>query len=102
MTGEKKLEYASSNYMERRSSSFPDYNIRLFRLSYVVGGNPSAEEIIPFAQSDLEDDSVFLLDCYFELYVWVGSDARSNYKNVKLALETAVVIEYYFFIELDL
>ncbi|KAJ3218179.1 hypothetical protein HDU67_006441 [Dinochytrium kinnereticum] len=50
----------------------------------------SAEEVSPFAQSDLNQNSIYLLDAFFELYVWVGSEARSNYKDIRLALQTAL------------
>ncbi|KAI8842537.1 hypothetical protein BC829DRAFT_435453 [Chytridium lagenaria] len=85
-------EYASLPYLLKRRDMLGTYTTRLFRISHVVNGCPTAEEITPFSQSDLKSSSVYILDAFFEFYVWVGADARSNYKDLKLSLET--ILEY--------
>ncbi|KAJ3107579.1 hypothetical protein HDU96_007855 [Phlyctochytrium bullatum] len=80
----------SVSYLPRRAELPKVYKTRLFRISHVVNGNPTSEEIAPFAQIDLSPNAVFLLDAFFEFYVWVGSEARSIYRDVRLALQTAL------------
>lgn len=38
------------------------------------------EEIVKFDQEDLNEDDVFILDAFYEIYVWHGSDASDNEK----------------------
>eukprot|EP00003_Mantamonas_plastica_P001333 TRINITY_DN1095_c0_g5_i1.p1 TRINITY_DN1095_c0_g5~~TRINITY_DN1095_c0_g5_i1.p1 ORF type:complete len:833 (-),score=276.14 TRINITY_DN1095_c0_g5_i1:45-2471(-) len=60
---------------------------RLFQCSD-VSGVFEVEEIYNFAQEDLDNDDVMILDTYNEVYVWIGSGANANEK--KMAMETAV------------
>eukprot|EP00026_Physarum_polycephalum_P002067 Phypoly_transcript_02071.p1 GENE.Phypoly_transcript_02071~~Phypoly_transcript_02071.p1 ORF type:complete len:829 (+),score=189.83 Phypoly_transcript_02071:487-2973(+) len=46
------------------------------------------EEIFDFTQDDLDEDDVYILDLYNEVYVWVGSGANDVEK--KMAMETAI------------
>lgn len=46
------------------------------------------EEIFDFTQDDLNEDDVYILDLYNEVYVWVGSGANDVEK--KAAMETAI------------
>jgi hypothetical protein len=46
------------------------------------------EEIKPFSQLDLVEKGVYILDAYFECFVWVGSEAETLYNDIRLALET--------------
>ena len=46
------------------------------------------EEIYDFTQDDLNEDDVYILDLYNEVYVWVGSGANDVEK--KMAMETAI------------
>ncbi|TPX30793.1 hypothetical protein SmJEL517_g05708 [Synchytrium microbalum] len=84
-------EYASADYFSLKSK-FPDsYKTRLFRISFgLKNGNPTAEEVENYTQNDLEESAVFILDAFFEMFVWVGSEAKSNFKDVKLGLETCM------------
>ena len=52
-----------------------------------------SEEIAPFSQTDLLEDSIYILDAFFEIYVWIGSDARHRHRDIRVALETA--LEYW-------
>jgi hypothetical protein len=46
------------------------------------------EEIFDFDQEDLIEDDVMILDCYTEVYVWIGNGANAEEK--KGALEAAI------------
>jgi len=77
-----KQDYASSPAM------FDDtHEPRLFQCSNASGAF-RVEEIFNFTQSDLDDDDVFILDTFNEVYVWVGSG--SNEIEKKMAMESAV------------
>lgn len=47
------------------------------------------EEVFNFVQDDLQQDDVFILDLFSEVYCWVGNDAMQKEKEdaLKLALE---------------
>eukprot|EP00735_Rhodelphis_limneticus_P008799 TRINITY_DN2282_c0_g2::TRINITY_DN2282_c0_g2_i1::g.6851::m.6851 TRINITY_DN2282_c0_g2::TRINITY_DN2282_c0_g2_i1::g.6851 ORF type:complete len:838 (-),score=368.98,sp/O75366/AVIL_HUMAN/40.36/0.0,Gelsolin/PF00626.17/1.1e-17,Gelsolin/PF00626.17/3.6e-16,Gelsolin/PF00626.17/2.5e-10,Gelsolin/PF00626.17/4.5e-18,Gelsolin/PF00626.17/2.1e-09,Gelsolin/PF00626.17/3.1e-09,VHP/PF02209.14/7.7e+03,VHP/PF02209.14/8.2e-14,Viral_helicase1/PF01443.13/0.15 TRINITY_DN2282_c0_g2_i1:57-2528(-) len=53
---------------------------RLFQLSNATG-NVEVDEVFNFAQTDLCDDDVMLLDTYNEVFVWVGSQANETEKK---------------------
>jgi len=44
-----------------------------------------------FHSKDLHQDGIFILDAYFELFVWVGEDTLSIVRDLRLALDTAMV-----------
>ncbi|KAI8996095.1 hypothetical protein BC832DRAFT_307233 [Gaertneriomyces semiglobifer] len=84
-------DYGSSVPLRTMKKNFAGvYKCRLFRVSHIIHGNPSSEEISPFVQADLDPTGVYILDAFFSIFVWVGSEARSNYKDVRLGLETAL------------
>jgi len=60
---------------------------RLFQCSN-ASGSFRVEEIFSYSQEDLDEDDVFILDTYDEVYVWVGTGANEIEK--KNALETAI------------
>jgi len=60
---------------------------RLFQCSNASGAF-KVEELFNFNQDDLDEDDVFILDTYDEIYVWVGSG--SNETEKKAALTTAI------------
>jgi hypothetical protein len=68
---------------------------RLFRISSIKLGNATADEVeIPLHQSSFLANGVFILDAYYELYVWLGNEIcqskESKHELIKLALETAL------------
>ncbi|KAJ3331679.1 hypothetical protein HDU91_003283 [Kappamyces sp. JEL0680] len=68
---------------------------RLFRISHIVLGNATADEIeATLSQQQLEKNGVFILDAYTELFVWLGYDVctskESKHELIKLALDTAL------------
>lgn len=60
---------------------------RLFQCSN-ASGSFRVEEVFNFNQDDLINDDVMILDCFNEVFVWVGANANETEK--KMALETAV------------
>ncbi|KAI3642971.1 hypothetical protein MP228_012526 [Amoeboaphelidium protococcarum] len=56
------------------------YDSRLWKINYFVNGNPTATEICPYTTTDLQDDCVYIMDTYFNLFVWIG--AQVGRKNV--------------------
>ena len=70
-----KQEYASASSGE----SIPR-EPRLFSASTATG-RFKVEEIDNFDQSDLNDEDVFLLDTYTQLFVWVGSQSTNEEKE---------------------
>jgi len=50
-------------------------------------GTFKMEQVFDFAQADLEEDDVFLLDCYTSIFLWIGSEA--NHLEKTKAVETA-------------
>jgi hypothetical protein len=48
------------------------------------------EEIKPFTQTDLRENSVYVLDAFFEFYLWIGSEAKVLFKDVRLGMETSL------------
>ena len=68
---------------------------RLFRISSIKLGNATADEIeTSLHQASFLANGVFILDAYFELFVWLGSEIcqskESKHELIKLALETAL------------
>eukprot|EP00742_Colponemidia_sp_Colp-10_P001498 GILJ01001608.1.p1 GENE.GILJ01001608.1~~GILJ01001608.1.p1 ORF type:complete len:830 (-),score=172.89 GILJ01001608.1:131-2620(-) len=59
---------------------------RLFHLSNATGV-VKVEEIVDFAQDDLIDEDVMILDTFLEVFIWVGS--QSNETEKQTAMEVA-------------
>jgi len=77
-----KGDYASEGWLYEG-----DREPRLFSMSN-ASGVFKVEEIFSFSQDDLDSDDVFLLDCYNQVFVWVGD--RSNDVEKALSFETAI------------
>ncbi|KAL6042698.1 Villin headpiece domain containing protein, partial [Balamuthia mandrillaris] len=60
---------------------------RLFACSSTSGAF-SVEEVFDFAQEDLEPSSIFFLDIWGEVYVWIGS--KSYEEDERMGMATAV------------
>ncbi|KAI9096896.1 hypothetical protein DFS34DRAFT_621848 [Phlyctochytrium arcticum] len=89
------VDYASSPGLAKKRAFEGRFRYRLWRISYIVHGNPTAEEIDPFTQYDLDTSGVYILDAFFKIYVWKGADAKNKYKEIKLALETCIDYSIY-------
>lgn len=57
------------------------------------------EEIFNFAQEDVEEDDIMLMDTHDTIYLWVGKDANATEK--KEAMTTALVRKKYIFYVLN-
>ena len=60
---------------------------RLFHCSDQTGAF-RVEEVLDFSQEDLEHDDVYILDCFTNVFVWVGAN-QPREREVRLAMETA-------------
>ncbi len=63
---------------------------RLFQLSNATGAM-KVEEVVNYAQVDLEDNDVFLLDTYNTVFVWVGTHANAVEKAQALKVAQAYI-----------
>jgi len=77
-----KGEYASEGYLSENPRE-----PRLFQCSN-ASGTFRVEEIFNYTQEDLDQNDIFYLDTYTELYVWVGD--KSNDIEKKMAFTTAI------------
>ncbi|KAI8812989.1 hypothetical protein BJ742DRAFT_790706 [Cladochytrium replicatum] len=74
----------------RRTRAEGSYKCRMFRISHVNLGNPTAEETEPFTQRDLQEDGVYFIDAYFQTFIWVGRKATHLHREIRVAIETAL------------
>jgi hypothetical protein len=77
-----KGEYASEGFLYEGARE-----PRLFQCSN-ASGSFRVEEIFNYQQDDLDQNDIFYLDTYTELYVWVGD--KSNDTEKKMAFQTAI------------
>lgn len=75
-------EYASEGWLAEQ-----EREPRLFQCSN-ASGKFNVEEIFNYSQEDLDVSDIFILDCYNEVFVWVGYD--SNEIEKALSFELAV------------
>ncbi|XP_007434638.1 villin-1 isoform X1 [Python bivittatus] len=72
-----KSQYANNKRLQEETVSIMP---RLFECSNQTG-NFLATEITNFTQDDLEQDDVFLLDAWDQVYFWIGKDANEAEKE---------------------
>ena len=53
---------------------------RLFHLSNATG-KITCDEVFDFAQEDLEDDDIMMLDTWSQLFLWIGENANREEKE---------------------
>ncbi|KAJ3410340.1 hypothetical protein HDV05_003870 [Chytridiales sp. JEL 0842] len=82
-------KFESVSYLTKKQAT-PSYSCRLFRISHVLNGNPTCQEVTSFTQRDLSENSVFILDAFFEIFLWIGSEAKTLFKDVRLGMETCL------------
>ena len=85
-----KKPYCANALVKENKRDLPYYKTRLFRISFVKNGSPTAEEIEHFHSKDLHQDGVFILDAYYEMFVWLGEDMLSTVRDIRLAMDTAM------------
>ena len=76
-----------SDYPAVAPGASEPYEPRLFQCSNATGAF-AVDEVCNFDQSDLVEDDVMLLDCYTEVFLWLGSGC--NQQEKKDALKTAM------------
>ncbi|NWV34362.1 VILI protein, partial [Grantiella picta] len=72
-----KSQYASSKRLQEES---PSVSPRLFECSNKTG-TFLATEIIDFTQDDLEENDVYLLDTWDQVFLWIGKGANESEKE---------------------
>ncbi|KAM3916275.1 villin-1 isoform 1-T3 [Leptodactylus fuscus] len=72
-----KCQYASS---KRHQQEVLDISPRLYECSNKTG-NFRATEISDFNQDDLDEDDVFLLDAWDQVFLWIGKNANETEKT---------------------
>ncbi|NXK47472.1 VILI protein, partial [Chauna torquata] len=72
-----KSHYANSKRLQEENPSFP---ARLFECSNKTG-RFLATEIVDFTQDDLEEDDVYLLDTWDQVFFWIGKGANESEKE---------------------
>lgn len=76
-----------AEYGKVKELDFAMKDPRLFHCSTLMG-DFKIQEIPNFSQEDLIDDDVMILDVYIQVFVWIGSNARKEEKD--LALKAAI------------
>ncbi|NXG43744.1 VILI protein, partial [Psilopogon haemacephalus] len=72
-----KSQYANSKRLQQENSSVSP---RLFECSNKTG-TFLATEIVDFTQDDLEEDDVYLLDTWDQVFFWIGKGANESEKE---------------------
>lgn len=72
------------DYPQAAPGELPPRDPRLFSASTATG-RFHVEEVDAFDQSDLNDEDVFILDTFTQIFVWVGSQATAEEKEKAFA-----------------
>uniref|UniRef100_A0A8B9V011 Villin 1 n=1 Tax=Anas zonorhyncha TaxID=75864 RepID=A0A8B9V011_9AVES len=72
-----KSQYASNKRLQEENPSLPP---RLFECSNKTG-KFQATEIVDFTQDDLDENDVYLLDTFDQVFFWVGKGANASEKE---------------------
>ncbi|NXX59866.1 VILI protein, partial [Scopus umbretta] len=83
-----KSQYANSKRYQQQEEN-PSVSPRLFECSNKTG-TFLATEIIDFTQDDLEEDDVYLLDTWDQVFFWIGKGANESEKEA-----AAVMVQEY-------
>ncbi|NXK01609.1 VILI protein, partial [Herpetotheres cachinnans] len=81
-----KSQYANSKRLQEEN---PSVSPRLFECSNKTG-TFLATEIVDFTQDDLEEDDVYLLDTWDQVFFWIGKGANESEKEA-----AAVMVQQY-------
>ncbi|KAI6373654.1 hypothetical protein MCOR25_003426 [Pyricularia grisea] len=71
----------------RLKPNYQKYCGRLFRSD--AGDEQQIAEISPFSQVDLDPAGIYIIDCFFEMYIVVGYGAQPQYASFRNALDFA-------------
>lgn len=81
-----------TEYAQTSPGSPAPRDARLFSASTATGSF-KVEEIDNFDQSDLNDEDVFLLDTYTQLFVWIGSQSTQEEKTKAMEFAQRFITE---------
>ncbi|KFQ00035.1 Villin-1, partial [Haliaeetus albicilla] len=81
-----KSQYANNKRLQQEN---PSVSPRLFECSNKTG-TFMATEIVDFTQDDLEEDDVYLLDTWDQVFFWIGKGANESEKEA-----AAVMVQEY-------
>lgn len=81
-----------TEYAQTSPGTAAPRDARLFSASTATGSF-KVEEIDNFDQSDLNDEDVFLLDTYTQLFVWIGSQSTQEEKSKALEFAQRFIAE---------
>jgi len=81
-----------TEYAQTAPGTAAPRDARLFSASTATG-TFKVEEIDNFDQSDLNDEDVFLLDTYTQLFVWIGSQSTQEEKSKALEFAQRFIAE---------
>ena len=68
----------AAEYPSESVGGVPGREPRMFQVTATGGGSVDAMEIFNFTQDDLDTSDVFIVDCYTQLFVWVGHGANAE------------------------
>ncbi len=80
------------DYPQLSPGEAPPREPRLFSAS-TASGRFKVEEVDSFEQGDLNDEDVFLLDTFTQLFVWIGSQASAEERSKAFAFAHTYVAE---------
>ena len=62
----------------------------MFHLSNATG-KITCDEVFDFAQEDLEDDDIMMLDTWSQLFLWIGENANREEKEQATVLYSVLI-----------
>lgn len=74
-----------AEYSSSRPGEVASREARLFQVSTATGAF-AADEVVNFDQTDLNNEDVYILDIYSQVYLWIGSQATEEEKTKGFSL----------------
>ncbi|KAI0226252.1 hypothetical protein L0F63_003728 [Massospora cicadina] len=91
--GREPTGYADALQWARKPFLHSQYSVRLFRLADSSVG-VAVDEVRPFHQGDLDLSQAFLLDTYFDLFLWCRFEGRVGTRQPTLLMCLNLCMEY--------
>ncbi|KAJ3391433.1 Villin-1 [Entophlyctis sp. JEL0112] len=90
--------YASVPYLLQKAKFTNNFVRKLWRITK-VNGETTSNLVFPFTQRDLDEHGVFILDAFFEVFVWVGRYALLS-GDEEISAAMAIALDYCKYCEL--
>ncbi|KAJ3352372.1 Villin-1 [Entophlyctis luteolus] len=90
--------YASVPYLLQKAKFTNNFVRKLWRITK-VNGETTSNLVFPFTQRDLDEHGVFILDAFFEVFVWVGRYAPLS-GDEEISAAMAIALDYCKYCEL--